>query len=153
MKTISGQVNAKGKKVAIIVSRWNELITKQLLEGAIDALAAHGDPDVLVVHTPGTWEMPPVAARLIAQGKVDGVVALGCILQGATTHAQLLAGDVSSALMRLQTESGIPIGWGILTPENAEQGLDRAGLKMGNKGREAALAVVEMMSVLPALEK
>ncbi len=141
-------MDASGKKVGIVVARWNELITKQLLEGAVETLESAGNPEVVVVKVPGTWEVPLAAADLIDRHQVHGVVALGCILQGATTHAQLLAGDVSSALMRLQIERRVPIAWGILTPETAEQALDRAGLKHGNKGREAAQAVVEMIALL-----
>ena len=141
-----------GKRFAIIVSRWNELVTKELLEGAIEALKQHGDPQVDVIQVPGTWEIP-VAARAVLNRaeKPDGIVALGCILQGQTTHAQLLSGDVSSALMTLQVETGIPIAWGILTPDTPEQALDRAGMKHGNKGREAALAALEMASLVAAL--
>lgn len=146
-------MNIPGKRIAIIVSRWNELVTKLLLDGAVETLRAHGDPEVAVYSVPGAWEIPVLAAALIQAGKVDGIVALGCVLQGQTTHAQLLASDTSSALMRLQTKSGVPIGWGILTPENSEQALDRAGMKHGNKGREAALATIELVSLISALEK
>jgi 6,7-dimethyl-8-ribityllumazine synthase len=105
------------------------------------------------LKVPGTWEIPIAALALTkrAKNKPDGIVALGCILQGQTTHAQLLGGDVSSALMRLQMNTGIPIAWGILTPDTAEQALDRAGMKHGNKGREAALAALEMANVVAAL--
>ncbi len=146
MRSVSGKQDAAGKKVGIVVSRWNELVTKALLEGALDTLGACGNPEVTVVHVPGTWEIPVVARALL--GKVDGVVALGCIMQGATSHAGLLAGDVSGALMQIQLETGKPVAWGILTPENQEQALERAGLKLGNKGREAASALVEALSVL-----
>jgi len=153
MEPIRGQMNGTGKRFAVIVSRWNELITKELLEGAVEALKQHGDPVVEVVNVPGTWEIPIAALSLTkrTQNRPDGIVALGCILQGQTTHAQLLGGDVSSALMRIQLDTGIPIAWGILTPDTAEQALDRAGMKHGNKGREAALAALEMANVVAAL--
>lgn len=145
-------MDAAGRKVAIVVSRWNELVTKELLAGALDELKRYGDPEVTVVHVPGTWEMPPVVARLLrGESRPDAILALGCILQGGTNHAALLGGDVGGALMSLQVEHGVPIAWGVLTPDTQEQGLDRAGLKMGNKGREAALAAVETMSVLSKL--
>lgn len=149
MRVIEGQMNAAGRRIAVVVSRWNELITKELLEGAVETLARHGTSEVEVVHVPGTWEIPVAVKALLSrsQNVPDGVVALGCILQGQTTHAQLLSGDVGSALMALQVEYGKPIAWGILTPDTAEQALDRAGLKHGNKGREAAMAVIETMSV------
>lgn len=135
----------------IVVSRWNELVTKELVEGAQDSLRAAGVSEIDVIWVPGTWEIPIVAAKVAGLGNVQGIVALGCILQGATNHAALLAGDVSSALMRIQLELGVPIAYGILTPENQEQALDRAGLKMGNKGREAAQALVETISVLNSI--
>ena len=153
MTKVEGRIDAAGKTIGIVVSRWNELVTKALLEGALDTLRAAGDPEVVIVHVPGTWEAPLAAQALIKNRKVDAVVALGCILQGATSHAAMLAGDVSSALMRLQTETGVPIAWGILTPENQEQALERSGMKMGNKGREAATAAVEMASLLPQISK
>lgn len=143
-------MDAKGKRFAVIVSRWNELITKELLEGALEALRRHGDPAVEVVHVPGTWEIP-VAARAMLSRKANrpnAIVALGCILQGQTPHAKLLSSDVGAALMGMQVESGVPIAWGVLTPDTQEQALERAGLKHGNKGREAALAAIEMASIV-----
>lgn len=148
---ISPQISAKGKRIGIVVSRWNELVTRALLEGALDELAGLGNPKTVVVHTPGSWEIPLAAKALLEQQKCDGVVALGCILQGATTHAALLANDAGAALMNLQMSSGKPVSWGILTPESQEQALERAGMKLGNKGREAARAVVEMLSLLDAM--
>jgi 6,7-dimethyl-8-ribityllumazine synthase len=145
-------MDAAGRRVAIIVSRWNELVTKELVAGALDELKRFGDPEVTVIHVPGTWEMP-VAARALLESaqRPDAVIALGCILQGQTPHAKLLGGDVGSALMGLQVEFKIPIAWGVLTPETQDQALDRSGLKFGNKGREAAQAAVEMIGVLSAL--
>lgn len=140
-------MDAKGKHVGVVVSRWNELITSKLLEGALATLKAHGDPLVTLVRVPGTWEIPITAKTLIEGAGVDAVVALGCILQGATPHAKILAHDVSGALMKLQMETGVPVAWGILTPDTQEQALERTGLKHGNKGREAATAAIEMMSV------
>jgi len=152
MNEIRGAMDASGKKVAIVVSRWNELITKELLAGALDELKRYGDPAVTVIQVPGTWEMPPVVARLLTSTeKPDAILALGCILQGQTPHAALLGGDVGGALMSLQVEFQTPVAWGILTPDTQEQGLDRAGLKLGNKGREAAQAAIELMNVLGKL--
>ena len=145
-------MDAAGKKFAILVSRWNELITKELLAGALDELKRHGDPEVTVIEVPGTWEMPPVAAKLLrSSSRPDALIALGCILQGQTPHAKLLGGDVGGALMSLQTEFAVPIAWGVLTPDTQDQAFDRAGLKVGNKGREAALAAIELLSVLEQL--
>lgn len=142
-------MDAAGKRFTIVVSRWNELVTKELLEGALDEFRRYGNPEVEVIHVPGTWEMPPVIASLLGRTKKpDAVVALGCILQGQTPHAQLLGADVGSALMSLQVQHQTPIAWGVLTPDTLEQALDRAGMKHGNKGREAALAAIELSSVL-----
>lgn len=149
VKVVQGQMDASGGKFAIVVSRWNELVTKELLDGALSELERYGASDVEIIHVPGTWELPPVVAKLVARKeKPTGVIALGCILQGQTTHAQMLGGDVGSALMSLQVSSGVPISWGILTPDTQDQALDRAGMKLGNKGREAALAAIELASVL-----
>lgn len=147
-------MDARGKRFAIVVSRWNELITKELVEGALDEFARHGDPEVDVIWVPGTWEIPVAVKALIdlpKDRKPAGVVALGCILQGATAHAQLLGSDVGAALMGLQVDSKTPISWGILTPDNQEQALERSGMKLGNKGREAAQAAIEMASLLSSL--
>jgi len=152
MNVIRGLMDASGKRFVIVVSRWNELVTKELLEGALDELKRHGDPEVDVVHVPGTWEIPVVVSEVLsAQHKPDGVIALGCILQGQTPHAKLLGGDVGGALMSLQVQYGVPVAWGVLTPDTQEQAMDRAGLKFGNKGREAALACIETASVLQQL--
>lgn len=142
-------MDAGGKHVAIVVSRWNELVTKELLAGAIDEIARYGEATVEVIHVPGTWEIPPVVAALLARGKKpSAVIALGCILQGQTPHAKLLGGDVGGALMSLQTQHQVPIAWGVLTPDTQDQALDRAGMKFGNKGREAAQAALEAASVI-----
>lgn len=145
-------MNAEGKRFALVVSRWNELVTKPLLEGAIDEVARFGGTVSDVVHVSGTWEIPPVAAKLLTG--VDGpdaIIALGCILQGQTAHAQLLASDVGRALMDLQVAHLRPVSWGILTPDTLDQALDRAGGKLGNKGREAVSAAVESIAVLEQL--
>lgn len=147
---LAGKFDASGKKFAIVVGRWNELVTKQLLEGALETLESAGAQDVQVISVPGSWEVPLACRGLIDQG-VDGIVALGCILQGQTAHAKLLAADVAGALMNLQLESKTPIAWGILTPDDQDEALDRAGMKMGNKGREAAMSAVEMVSLLGQL--
>jgi 6,7-dimethyl-8-ribityllumazine synthase len=147
VKSIQGRMSAEGKRFVIVVSRWNELVTKELLDGALSELERCGAQDVDIVHVPGTWEIPIAAAAAIKK-KPAGVIALGCILQGQTPHAQLLGGDVGSALMSLQVATGVPIAWGVLTPDTQDQALDRAGLKHGNKGREAAQAAIEMASVL-----
>jgi 6,7-dimethyl-8-ribityllumazine synthase len=151
VKTISGHLNAEGKRIAVVVSRWNELVTKELLEGALDELGRYGTAEIEVIRVPGTWEEPVVVKALLERpvgSRPHAIVALGCILQGETPHARLLSSDVAGSLMALQIQYGVPIAWGVLTPETAEQALDRAGLKLGNKGREAAQAALETLSVL-----
>ena len=147
-------MDAKSLRIAVVVSRWNELITKELLAGASDELERHGASSIHVVHVPGAWEVPAAAKALIdlsAGERPDAIVALGCILQGETPHARLLSIDVAAGLMNLQIQSGIPISWGILTPDTHEQALERSGLKLGNKGREAAQAAIEMANLIKAL--
>lgn len=154
MNQVHGRMDASGKRFAIVVSRWNEMVTKELLAGALAEFTRFGAVSVEIVHVPGTWEIPIVVAKLCSRTpdvRPHAVVALGCIMQGNTTHAQLLGADVSGALMSLQTQHGLPISWGILTPETQEQALERSGLKLGNKGREAAGAAIEMASVLEQL--
>lgn len=149
VREIHGRMEASNRRFAIVVSRWNEMVTKELLAGALDELRRFGDPEVTVVHVPGTWEMPPVVKKLVGgDSRPDAVIALGCILQGQTPHAKLLGADVGAALMSIQVESGVPVAWGVLTPDTQDQALDRAGMKFGNKGREAAQAAIELVSVL-----
>ncbi|MBI1756767.1 MAG: 6,7-dimethyl-8-ribityllumazine synthase [Fimbriimonas ginsengisoli] len=151
MREIKGRMDASGKRFVVIVSRWNELVTSALLSGALDELARHGEPEVEVIHVPGAWEIPAAASAAIEKKPPSAILALGCILQGETPHAGNLAAEVGSALMRMQVEKHLPIAWGILTPDSVEQALDRAGLKHGNKGREAALAAIEMADLLGRL--
>ena len=154
MSQIQGRMDASGKRFAIIVSRWNEMVTKELLSGAQAELSRFGATTVEVIHVPGTWEISVTAATLVnrpTETRPHAIIALGCIMQGHTTHAQLLGSDVGSALTSLQIQHLVPISWGILTPETQEQALERSGLKLGNKGREAASAAIEMASVLEQL--
>lgn len=152
VSTTRARLTSSGRRFSIVSSRWNEIVVKELVEGAIDELDRHGMAEVEVIQVPGTWEIPPTVKRLVASERPpDAVIALGCILQGQTAHAQLLGADVASALMALQVESQVPIAWGILTPELLSQAFDRAGAKHGNKGREAALAALEMAGLLEML--
>lgn len=153
VKELRGQLNGTSLRVTVVVSRWNELVTKELLAGALDELARMAVAEPEVVSVPGTWEIPVAVTALLNReaNRPDAIVALGCIMQGETAHAALLGGDVSGSLMGLQTSSGVPIAWGILTPSTLEQALDRAGVKQGNKGREAAQAAVEMANLLKTI--
>ena len=152
--SVEGDLSAEGMKFAIVVARWNAVITDRLLEGALDALLRSGAirSDVEVVRVPGAWEVP-AAARTIAnrstQGgpSVDAIVTLGCLLRGETAHYEAIYNEVSRGIGQSQQETGIPHSFGVLTCETLEQALNRAGIKAGNKGFEAAAAAIEMVSL------
>lgn len=151
---IEGQLLANSGRVAIVVSRFNELITERLLDGALDTLKRHGHPpdQVLVVHVPGSFELPLVARRLAHSGQFQAVICLGAVIQGQTTHHEYINQQVAAGLLEASTSSGIPVTFGVLTCQTMEQALDRAGGKAGNKGHEATLAAIEVMSVLAQLK-
>jgi 6,7-dimethyl-8-ribityllumazine synthase len=153
-RSIEGRLDAAKKQFAIIVSRFNSLVTKELLDGAVDCLQRHGadTAKIDVVWVPGAFEIPLAAKALVKKGGYDAIIALGCVLKGATTHDQYIASEVSKGLAQVSLESGIPIGFGVLTPDTLEQALDRAGMKAGNKGAEAALSAIEMIQVLKQLQ-
>lgn len=146
---LEGDVTAQGMRFAVVVSRWNEGITRALLDGALTALQRHGASaeDIAVARVPGSFEVPAAARRLAATGRFDAVVALGCVIRGATTHYEHIAASVVSGLGSAALDTGVPIALGVLTTETLEQALDRAGGKAGNKGAEAALAAIEMASL------
>jgi 6,7-dimethyl-8-ribityllumazine synthase len=146
---VEGDLSAAGIRFAIVVARWNAVITDRLLDGALDALIRSGAKraDIDVVRVPGAWEIP-AAARIIAdQHKVDAIVTLGCLLRGETAHYEAIYNEVSRGIGQSQQETGIPHSFGVLTCETLEQALNRAGIKAGNKGFEAALAAIEMVSL------
>ena len=151
---IEGDLNARGMKFAIVVARWNAVITDRLLEGALDALLRSGAQrtDIQIVRVPGAWEIPAAArniANLAVQGAphVDAILALGCLLRGETAHYEAIYNEVSRGIGQSQQETGIPHAFGVLTCETLEQALNRAGIKAGNKGFEAAAAAIEMVSL------
>jgi 6,7-dimethyl-8-ribityllumazine synthase len=146
---VEGDLSAAGMRFGIVVSRWNAVITDRLLQGALDALLRSGAKrdDIRVVRVPGSWEIPG-AARLLAESKnVDAIVTLGVLLRGETAHYEAIYTEVSRGIGQSQQETGVPHAFGVLTCETLEQALDRAGLKMGNKGFETALAAIEMAAV------
>lgn len=154
MQIVEGHLTAEGLSFGIVVSRWNDFITKALLEGALDALKRHGadEAKITVAWVPGSFEIP-VAAKTMAQtGRFDALIALGCVIRGATTHYDHIAGGVTSGLNSLALESGLPVAFGVLTVESIEQAIERAGSKAGNKGAEAALVAVEMANLLKKLK-
>ena len=146
---IEGDLSAAGMKFSVIVARWNAVITERLLEGALDALLRSGAlrSDIDLIRVPGAWEIA-AAARTIANGaKVDAVVTLGCLLRGETAHYEAIYNEVARGIGQSQQETGVPHSFGVLTCETLEQALNRAGIKAGNKGFEAALAAIEMVSL------
>ena len=146
---VEGDLVAYGMRFGIVVARWNAVITERLLEGALDALLRSGAnrADIEVVRVPGAWEIPAAARAIASQGQVEAIVTLGCLLRGETAHYETIYNEVARGIGQSQQETGIPHSFGVLTCENLEQALNRAGLKAGNKGSEAALAAIEMVSL------
>jgi len=152
-RTVEGilQVPA-GARFAIVASRFNHFIVDRLVEGAIDALVRHGaDPKhITLVRVPGAWEIPPVVRRLAAS-KHDGIIALAAVIRGSTPHFDYVAAEVSKGVAQVSMDSGVPVSFGVLTTENIEQAIERAGTKAGNKGWDAAVSAIEMASLGQAL--
>ena len=155
MKTLTGSLDAKGLRFGLVVSRFNDLVTQRLLRGALDTLERHGaDPETSeVVWVPGAVELSLVAKRLAASGRFDAVVTLGCVIRGATSHYDYVCSMVASGINSASLETGVPVIFGVLTTENLEQALERAGSKAGNKGSEAAAAAVEMANLTKTLNE
>ena len=147
--TVEGDLSAEGMRFAIVVARWNAVITDRLLDGALDALVRSGAKraNLDVVRVPGAWEIPAAARTIAEQHKVDAIVTLGCLLRGETAHYEAIYNEVARGIGQSQQETGIPHSFGVLTCETLEQALNRAGIKAGNKGFEAALAAIEMVSL------
>jgi len=146
---IEGDLNARGMRFGVVVSRWNSFITERLLQGALDALRRSGcrEEDISIVRVPGAFEIPSQARTLAQSGKYDAIVTLGCLIRGETTHYEHISTEVTRGIGQSAQETGVPHTYGVLTCENLEQALDRAGLKAGNKGFEAAISAVEMVSL------
>jgi 6,7-dimethyl-8-ribityllumazine synthase len=152
---VEGDLSAEGMKFAIVVARWNAVITDRLLEGALDALLRSGAQraHIEVVRVPGSWEIPAAARTLANRGDLDAVITLGCLLRGETAHYEAIYNEVARGIGQSQQETGIPHSFGVLTCETLEQALNRAGIKAGNKGFEAALAAIEMVSLRRKLQQ
>jgi 6,7-dimethyl-8-ribityllumazine synthase len=146
---IEGDLSAAGMRIAIVVARWNAVITERLLQGALDGLLRSGASreQIEIVRVPGAWEIPSAARALAASNRFDGVIVLGCLLRGETAHYEAIYNEVSRGIGQSQQETGVPHGFGVLTCETLEQALNRAGIKAGNKGFEAAVATIEMVDV------
>jgi 6,7-dimethyl-8-ribityllumazine synthase len=152
---IEGDLNARGMRFGVVVSRWNSFITERLLQGALDGLKRSGcrKEDIGVVRVPGAFEIPSQARTLAQSGKYDAIVTLGCLIRGETTHYEHISTEVTRGIGQSAQETGVPHTYGVLTCENLEQALDRAGLKAGNKGFEAAISAVEMVSLQRKTQK
>jgi 6,7-dimethyl-8-ribityllumazine synthase len=152
--TIEGNLDAHGLRIAIAVARFNSFITSRLLEGALDALKRHGADvaGIPVVHVPGAWELPVAVKALADTAKFDAIIALGAVIKGDTPHFDYVAGYAASGLAQVQSKSGIPVAFGVLTTHTVEQAVDRAGAKSGNKGFDAALTAIEMCQVLSKIK-
>lgn len=153
--TIEGNLSAKGLKTALVVSRFNDFISGRLLEGAMDTLLRSGasDNDIDVVKVPGSFEMPVVAKALAKSGKYDAIICLGCVIRGATPHFDYVAGEAAKGISKVALEFERPISFGVITADNLEQAIERAGTKSGNKGRDAALTAIEMANLLKTINK
>jgi 6,7-dimethyl-8-ribityllumazine synthase len=151
----SGQLRGAGLRVALVASRFNDLITDRLLSGARDSLIRHGvdAASISEAWVPGAFELPLVAKTLAASGEYDAVICLGAVIRGATSHYDLVAGQCAAGVQAAQLETGVPIAFGVLTTDNIEQALERAGSKAGNKGAEAATTAIEMADLLRQLPK
>jgi 6,7-dimethyl-8-ribityllumazine synthase len=144
-----GLVPAADARFALVASRFNAFIVERLVEGALDALRRHGvsDDRITLVRVPGSWEIPLVCSRLAKSGKVDAIVALGCVIRGATAHFDYVAGGAANGVSSVAVETQVPIAFGVLTTDTIEQAIERAGTKAGNKGFDAALSAIEMVSL------
>ena len=147
---IEGFITAKDMKVGIVVARFNEFITSKLLGGALDALHRHEakDEDIGVAWVPGAFEIPVVAKKMAESGKYDAVIALGAVIRGSTTHYDYVCNEVSKGVAQVGMQTGVPTIFGVVTTENIEQAVERAGTKAGNKGTDAAMAAMEMANLL-----
>jgi 6,7-dimethyl-8-ribityllumazine synthase len=150
MATYQGKLQAKGLRIGIVVSRFNEFISDKLLAGALDALDKLGaaEADISVYKVPGSFEIPMVVKKLAKTGKVDGIICLGALIRGDTPHFDFLSAEVTKGIAQIAMEEGIPCSFGILTVDTIEQGIERAGAKAGNKGWDAAFSVVETLNLI-----
>jgi len=149
MKEVKGNLIAKGRKFAIVISRFNEFISSKLLEGAIDTLSRHGagDGDITFFWVPGSFEIPPVAQKLASSKKYDAVICLGAVLRGDTPHFDFIASEAAKGIAKVAMDHKVPCIFGVITADTLEQAIERSGTKSGNKGRDAALAAIELVNL------
>ncbi|MFQ6114646.1 MAG: 6,7-dimethyl-8-ribityllumazine synthase [bacterium] len=148
-KIYKGHLKAEGRHFGIVVSRFNELVSKQLLEGALDCLSRHGcaEDNIDIAWVPGSFEIPAVADKMASSKKYDAVICLGAIIRGATPHFEYIAAEVTKGIAQVALKTGVPTIYGVITTDSLEQALERAGTKAGNKGRDAALSAIEMVDL------
>lgn len=149
MKTLEGKLTAKNMKIAIVVARFNEFITSKLLGGCIDCLIRHeaADEDLTVAWVPGAFEIPMAAKKLAESGKYDAVICLGAVIRGATPHFDYVCAEASKGIAQVSMQTGVPVAFGVLTTENIQQAVERAGTKAGNKGVDCAMTAMEMVNL------
>jgi 6,7-dimethyl-8-ribityllumazine synthase len=149
-KVLEGSLSAKGLKVALLLSRFNDFIGDRLKEGALDTLLRSGanEKDIDIVMVPGSFEIPLIASKLARKKRYDALICLGAVIRGSTPHFEYVSAEVSKGIARVSLEEGIPISFGIITADNLEQAIERAGTKSGNKGRDAAFSAIEMANLL-----
>ncbi len=154
IKTTEGDLLVRDARFALVASRFNDFIVESLLRGAVHALKQHGaaEADIEIVRVPGAFEMPVVVGKLAASRRFDGIVALGAVIRGGTPHFDYVAGECVSGIAAAAREHGVPVGFGVLTVDTIEQAIERAGTKAGNKGEEAALAVIETVNLLRRID-
>ena len=154
IRTTEGDLNARDARFTIVASRFNDFIVESLIKGAVSCLRRHGaaDSNIEIVRVPGAYEMPLAVDKVAAARRADGIIALGAVIRGATPHFDYVAGECTRGVAAASREHGVPLGIGVLTTDTIEQALERAGTKAGNKGEEAALAVIEMVNLLPKLD-
>jgi 6,7-dimethyl-8-ribityllumazine synthase len=150
MDTYQGKLQAKGLKIGIVLSRFNQFISERLLEGALDALYKLGadDKDISLYKVPGSFEIPVVVKKLALAKKVDGILCLGALIRGDTPHFDFLSAEITKGLAQISMEDGIPVSFGVLTVDTIEQGIERAGTKAGNKGYDSAFSLVETLNLI-----
>lgn len=154
MKVYEGKLVGRGLKFGLVVSRFNDFLSKRLLDGALDALKRHdvANGDIEVVWTPGAFEIPLLAKKLASTGRYDGVIALGVVLRGDTPHFDYICSEVAKGIAKIGLDSGVPVAFGIITADTIEQAIERAGTKSGNKGFQAALSAIEMANLLKTVK-
>lgn len=153
IKTIEGTFTGVSGRFAIVVARFNSFVVEALLEGAVDALVRHGvkAADIEIIRVPGAWELPVAVKRIADKNTHDAIITLGAVIRGGTAHFEYVAGEAAKGIASIQNSTGIPVAFGVLTVDTIEQAIERSGTKAGNKGAEAALSALEMVSLLKQL--